>query len=147
MEITPQIHDNSLTMETRYTQPPTPNRPASRPSANRKTNQKNQPASTGSAPETPKPQTQSGGAAGQKQVELVLEMPEAQSAAIAGTFNDWNSQQAQMRRDGNAWKITLPLKPGRYEYRFLVDGQWVNDPKANETVENPYGSSNSVLVV
>jgi hypothetical protein len=32
-----------------------------------------------------------------------------------------------------------PLPSGRYEYRFVVDGQWTDDPAAGETVMNPYG--------
>jgi hypothetical protein len=45
------------------------------------------------------------------------------------------------------WAKELALPPGRYEYRFVIDGQWVDDPAANETVPNPFGGSNAVLVV
>jgi hypothetical protein len=41
----------------------------------------------------------------------------------------------------------LAVQPGRHEYLFVVDGQWVPDPKAPETVPNPFGGRNSVLVV
>lgn len=41
----------------------------------------------------------------------------------------------------------LMLAPDRYEYRFVVDAEWVNDPFATEQVSNPHGSFNSVLVV
>ncbi len=75
-------------------------------------------------------------------------MPAAHSAAVAGTFNNWDCQKTPMRReDGVNWKARLRLSPGRYEYRFLVDGQWLSDPNAEETVGNPFGTSNSVLVV
>jgi hypothetical protein len=36
---------------------------------------------------------------------------------------------------------------GRHEYLFVVDGQWLPDPKAKESVQNPFGGRNSVLVV
>jgi len=42
-------------------------------------------------------------------------------------------------------KVWLPA--GRYEYRFVVDGQWISDPRAKECVQNAFGSTNSVLVV
>ncbi len=41
--------------------------------------------------------------------------------------------------------MTLP--PGRYEYKFLVDGQWVPDVKAKNSVFNRYGTLNSVIEV
>jgi hypothetical protein len=41
----------------------------------------------------------------------------------------------------------VPLSPGRYEYRFVVNGEWVDDPKAKASVPNPHGGRNAVLVV
>ena len=41
----------------------------------------------------------------------------------------------------------LKLMPGRYEYRFLVDGDWQNDPHCTTFVPNPYGSENCVLTL
>ena len=49
--------------------------------------------------------------------------------------------------DGTGWKANVPLAPGRYEYRFVADGQWLSDPNAKESVGNDFGSTNSVLVV
>lgn len=68
---------------------------------------------------------------------------------VAGTFNNWDQSKTPMRRDGSdsIWKVSLPLKPGRYEYRFVVDGQWISDPNARESAINDFGSTNSVLVV
>ena len=48
---------------------------------------------------------------------------------------------------GGTWKATVWLPAGRYEYRFVVDGQWISDPSARECVQNTFGSTNSVLVV
>jgi hypothetical protein len=45
------------------------------------------------------------------------------------------------------WKATASLPPGRYEYRFVVDGQWISDPSAKEFVGNSFGSTNSILVI
>jgi hypothetical protein len=83
----------------------------------------------------------------QKPVEFVLNAPQASSVVIAGTFNQWDPQKTPLQRDGDGWKARIPLKPGRYEYRFVVDGQWITDPNCKETVRNDYGSTNSVLVV
>jgi hypothetical protein len=41
----------------------------------------------------------------------------------------------------------LLLSPGEYEYRFLVDGQWKDDPMAKRYVGNPFGGFNCVLEV
>jgi len=45
------------------------------------------------------------------------------------------------------WAKELVLGPGRYEYQFIVDGTWVPDPAARETVPNPYGGMNGVVAV
>jgi len=50
-------------------------------------------------------------------------------------------------RGGGRWTKELSLPPGRYEYRHVVDGEWLCDPAATEQASNPYGGSNSVLVV
>jgi hypothetical protein len=48
--------------------------------------------------------------------------------------------------DGRWVKETV-LPPGTYEYRLVVDGQWIADPLAKETVPNPFGGRNSILKV
>jgi hypothetical protein len=53
-----------------------------------------------------------------------------------------------MKKDKNEkWTTTLSLKPGRYEYRFFVDGNWENDPQCSCCVPNVFGSQNCVKVV
>lgn len=72
----------------------------------------------------------------------------ANEVCIAGSFNDWHPSVTPMIRVGEGkWAKELALSPGRYEYRFVVDGQWLDDPAAKETVPNPFGSFNAVLVV
>ncbi len=95
-------------------------------------------------------QTQPGAAQpARKSIDFVLQSPQAQSVAVAGTFNGWNPKRTPMRKDGNGeWKATLSLPPGRYEYRFVLDGtQWVSDEHAKESVANAFGGTNSVIVV
>jgi hypothetical protein len=53
-----------------------------------------------------------------------------------------------MKRDKKGtWKASFLLPPGRYEYRFRVDGVWQDDPNAHEWVGNPFGSQNSLRIV
>jgi hypothetical protein len=53
-----------------------------------------------------------------------------------------------MRKEpGNVWKTIVPLGPGRHQYRLGVDGQWMSDPNAKDSLPNNFGGTNSVLVV
>ncbi len=79
---------------------------------------------------------------------LGLTHPTAQQVCIAGSFNDWHPGATPMiRLNEGQWAKELALPPGRYEYRFVVDGQWADDPAAMELIPNPFGTTNAVLVV
>jgi hypothetical protein len=82
-------------------------------------------------------------------VRLVLVQPTARSVSVAGDFNGWNPSQTKLERaDGGVWTVTIPLKPGRYEYMFVVNGkQWIADPLAPEDAGDGFGSQNAVLDV
>lgn len=82
-------------------------------------------------------------------VRLVLLQPEARSVAVAGDFNGWNPQHTQLERSGaGMWTATIPLKPGRYQYMFVIDGkQWIADPLATEASGDGFGAENAVLDV
>ena len=85
---------------------------------------------------------------GEKTVEFYLKGVAAKSVLVAGTFNNWDPKRTPMRKEGSGgWKLTLSLSPGRYEYRFVADGQWLTDPAAQEQVKNPFGGTNAVVVV
>ena len=85
----------------------------------------------------------------EKPVDFILNLPGVKSACVAGSFNDWSKEQAPLRKDSNGgWRTTVWLAPGRYEYRYIIDGaQWCSDPGAPESVPNGFGSTNSVVVV
>ncbi len=81
-------------------------------------------------------------------VSLELVRPGAKQVCVAGSFNEWKPDQAPLVPMGNGrWVKDLAVDPGRYEYLFVVDGQWLPDPNAKESVKNPFGGINSVLMV
>jgi hypothetical protein len=82
-------------------------------------------------------------------VRLVLLQPGARSVSVAGDFNGWDPAQTKLERsDGGVWTATIPLKPGRYQYMFVIDGkQWIADPLAAEEATDGFGAQNAVLDV
>jgi 1,4-alpha-glucan branching enzyme len=74
--------------------------------------------------------------------------PTARAVCIAGTFNDWQPETKSMHSvGGGRWQKETALAPGTYEYRLVVDGEWMADPQARESVPNPFGGRNSLLTV
>src|SRR5262245_56466215 len=92
---------------------------------------------------TPKPVAKS-----PPHVLLELVRPGAKRVCVAGSFNEWQPDKTPLVLQGDGrWVGDLTIKPGRHEYLFVVDGQWVPDPNAKEAVQNPFGGTNSVLIV
>jgi len=81
-------------------------------------------------------------------VQLEFSHLNATSVCVAGDFNDWRPEATPMvsLSDGR-WVKQIALPPGTYEYCLVVDGAWMADPLAKETVPNPFGGLNSVLRV
>ena len=85
-----------------------------------------------------------------KHIRLDRFFPGATEVGVAGSFNGWQPAATPMERFGigcGQRKVDLYLKPGRYEYRFVADGNWTDDPFGGAFVANPFGTRNSVLVV
>jgi 1,4-alpha-glucan branching enzyme len=81
-------------------------------------------------------------------VSLELVKPDAKTVYVAGSFNEWKPERTPLSLVGNGrWVGDLNIRPGRHEYLFVVDGQWLPDPNAKESVQNPFGGRNSVLSV
>jgi hypothetical protein len=83
-------------------------------------------------------------------VRFELTAPDAQSVALAGSFNGWDDSTTVFTRTSKAgvWTVTVALRPGEYQYLFVVDGQrWIPDPAAHAQVEDEFGQRNSLLVV
>jgi 1,4-alpha-glucan branching enzyme len=93
------------------------------------------------------PKTNAGRAA-VRPVHLELTHPTATAVCIAGSFNEWRPTATSMVSLGDGrWLKELALAPGVYEYRLVVDGEWMPDPLGRETRPNPFGGLNSVLRV
>lgn len=83
-----------------------------------------------------------------KKAVFSLTAPDAQSVQLAGDFNSWNPAVNPLKKSSKGvWKINLNLSPGRYEYRFLVDGKWQNDPQCSSHAANPFGEENCLLII
>lgn len=71
--------------------------------------------------------------------------PNAREVILSGEFNGWNEHKLKMHKVENGWRMDLELPVGRYEYKFIVDGEWMHDPANPETVVNQHNTLNSVL--
>jgi chromosome partitioning protein len=80
-------------------------------------------------------------------VRFSVEAADADQVQLAGDFNDWTLDGSDMDPVGTVWTKVVKLEPGRYRYRYVIDGHWQNDP-LNAVVEpSPYGGHDSILVV
>jgi len=89
-------------------------------------------------------------AVSQESVRFMLVAPHASSVAIVGDFNDWAAGGTPMSDavSEGLWAVTVPLRPGRYRYAFVVDGTtWVPDPTAPMALDDDFGRPNSVVTI
>ena len=75
-----------------------------------------------------------------------LDAPRAGEAYVAGSFNDWAIVPLS-RNPMGIWTCTIQLEPGEYEYRFLVDGEWWDDPMNEMRRGNEFGTHNCILTI
>jgi 1,4-alpha-glucan branching enzyme len=74
--------------------------------------------------------------------------PAAKSVSVAGEFNQWNATANPMQKDQQGlWTTAIPLKPGKYPYKFVVDGAWKADPLSSDGDDDGFGGKNSVKTV
>jgi hypothetical protein len=72
---------------------------------------------------------------------------DASIVVLTGTFNAWNQSQLVFGREGDAWVCRIDLDPGVYQYKFIVDGNWLLDPSNPQTAEDEAGNVNNLLEV
>ena len=78
-------------------------------------------------------------------VKFTYFAPDANSVYLVGDFNNWNTSKTPMEKNAEGlWSVVIPLAPGKYQYKFFVDGKYVEDP-TNPITEGPY--RNSVIKV
>jgi len=83
-------------------------------------------------------------------VRFMLRAPKAKQVSLVGDFNDWSVDQNPLSDpdENGIWTISIPLDPGRYQYKFLVDGkQWVVEPDAQAYQPDGFGAQNALLVI
>lgn len=79
---------------------------------------------------------------------LQLSNGKVRSVAIVGDFNNWNPDANQLKDpEGNGiWSTSLTLRPGRYEYMFIINGEeWITDPKAHRYTQDGFGNKNAII--
>jgi len=81
-------------------------------------------------------------------VEFTIKASGAFNVRLAGDFNDWQPERTILHpvSDG-LFQVKLPLSRGRYRYRYVIDGQWRNDPHNGIVETNPFGELNSIVEV
>jgi 1,4-alpha-glucan branching enzyme len=85
---------------------------------------------------------------GQVPIRFEFTHPTAEAVSVAGCFNHWQPEAKPLHSSGGGrWLKETVLPPGTYEYCFVVDGRWMPDPSARESVPNPFGGRNSILRV
>ncbi len=81
-----------------------------------------------------------------QRITFSLEALNADGVILMGDFNNWDPKVHPMKNDGGGiWNKTVMIPPGKYEYKFLADGQWIEDPRNDQNCPNCFGTNNSVL--
>jgi len=81
-----------------------------------------------------------------RKITFSFESTGAKEVILMGDFNNWNPKKHPMKKDDNGkWTRVVMLQPGQYEYKFLVDGKWKEDPRNTKACANIFGTYNSVL--
>ena len=95
-------------------------------------------------------------------VRFLYEAPQAKHVNLCGNWddNDWCGTRGTGRFDqtigemsdpdgDGIWEIEVPLKPGRYQYKFAVDWgtRWEHDPGNPLSEDDGYGGQNSILIL
>jgi chromosome partitioning protein len=80
-------------------------------------------------------------------VTFTIAAPAAERVHLAGDFNNWILDGNEMHSRGGVWTKVVKLPPGRYRYRYVVDGRWQSDPLNAAAEPSPYGGEDSILVM
>ena len=81
-------------------------------------------------------------------VTFKLKAKEAKKVEVAGAFNNWNGEEFQLKKLKNGtFKGSVNLATNNsYEFKYIVDGNWINDESADALVWNEYANSENSLI-
>ncbi|MBI5144029.1 MAG: AAA family ATPase, partial [Candidatus Omnitrophica bacterium] len=81
------------------------------------------------------------------ETRFAINAPNAKEVYLVGDFNHWkiNDDSRLLRHDDGRWEKALALPPGKYRYKFVVDGEWLLDSANPEKEQNPFGTFDSIM--
>ena len=83
-----------------------------------------------------------------KRIIFKIHAPLAQQVFLAGSFNNWDPSQHPLKRSkAGVWQKAIYLASGTHEYKFVVDGAWVEDDTCERKFLNPFGEYNSAVYI
>jgi len=116
----------------------------------RKPNQKNNsttPSRTGSTNQNTGSSTGGNNSNGRAQA-FSIRAAGASTVQLVGDFTQWQERPISLQKDTDGtWKATVILPPGTHQYRFVVDGEWCDDPACTQRAPNPFGGENMMRQV
>ncbi|MFA5143040.1 MAG: AAA family ATPase [Candidatus Omnitrophota bacterium] len=82
-----------------------------------------------------------------KEITFGIDAPNAKEIYVVGDFNHWkiNDESRLSRIQDGRWEKRVGLIPGKYKYKFVIDGEWVLDSRNAERVPNAFGSFDSII--
>jgi len=82
-----------------------------------------------------------------REISFVINAPSAKDIYIVGDFNHWKiaEENKLSKLDESRWEKKMGLSPGRYKYKFVVDGEWTLDAQNKEREQNAFGTFDSVI--
>ena len=76
---------------------------------------------------------------------FLFDHPDAKKVYLAGTFNNWKTTQLPMRQTPSGWIVSIKLPPGKYLYKYIIDGKWYDDSNNRQREDDLNGGRNSVF--
>ena len=81
-----------------------------------------------------------------RKITFSFDSSDAKEVILMGDFNNWNPKKHPMKQESNGrWTKSVIIPPGEYQYKFLVDGQWKEDPQNEQTCLNCFGTYNNIF--
>jgi 1,4-alpha-glucan branching enzyme len=86
---------------------------------------------------------------GKKRVTFSVVAEPSAEVWLLGSFNNWTVRDRILRYDLDRGMhvVSLYLSPGRYEYKFMINGMWCMDPACSQWTLDESGYMNSVIDV